>query len=93
MPELAQFITKYKKLDRYNMKQLELIQKYGVPAVLFIWLGSVQYQMSTVQDRFDDCNEKRFNELKDLRRNHSGNNNILSTDLLAILPKKEKDHE
>lgn len=73
--------------DFGTMKQLELIHKYGVPAVLFIWLGTVQYQTTSIQSRLDDCNEKRFQELKEIRW-QSESSVTTYNKLAAVLPRK-----
>lgn len=65
------------------MKQLELIQKYGVTAVLFIWLGAVQLEMNNLKGQLYDCNRERIEDFKDQSR--------MSISLVgqkAILPKK-----
>ncbi len=65
------------------MKQLELIHKYGVPAVLILWLGSVQLEMNDIRGQLFDCNRDRIEDFKDQSR--------MSISLVgqkAILPKK-----
>jgi hypothetical protein len=65
------------------MKQLELIHKYGVTAVLILWLGSVQLEMNDIRSKLFDCNRERIEDFKDQSR--------MSISLVgqkAILPKK-----
>lgn len=44
------------------MQKFELIMKYGVPAVLFFWLVSVQIELSDVKNRMYDCFDQRLIE-------------------------------
>ena len=44
------------------MKQLELIQKYGAPAVMFFWLLAVQLEMNDLKVRLYDCNDNRIED-------------------------------
>jgi hypothetical protein len=65
------------------MKQLELIQKYGAPAVMFFWLLAVQLEMNDLKVRLYDCNDNRIEDYKNSPR--------LQSSLVgqkAILPKK-----
>jgi len=65
------------------MKQLELIHKYGVTAVLILWLGSVQLEMNDIRGKLFDCNRERIEDFKDQSRTY-----IALVDKKAILPKK-----
>lgn len=65
------------------MKQLELVQKYGVTAVLFIWLSAVQLEMNDLKGQLYDCNRERIEDFKDQSRMY-----ISLVCKKAILPKK-----
>ena len=65
------------------MKQLELIHKYGVTAVLILWLGSVQLEMNDIRSKLFDCNRERIEDFKDQSRTY-----IALVGQKAILPKK-----
>jgi hypothetical protein len=65
------------------MKQLELIHKYGVTAVLILWLGSVQLEMNDIRSKLFDCNRERIEDFKDQSRTY-----ISLVGQKAILPKK-----
>ena len=71
------------------MKQLELIHKYGAPAVLFLWLASVQYQMSGVQEKLDECQEQRINDIMNIRKATTSADTDFRQ-LLAVLPEEPR---
>lgn len=65
------------------MKQLELIQKYGAPAVMFFWLLAVQLEMNDLKVRLYDCNDNRIEDYKNIPRFQSS---LLGYS--AVLPKQ-----
>jgi len=63
---------------------LELIHKYGVSAILFIWLSVLQVQFNNAQGRLFDCYDERIEEFR------FADDQDQSLRWYAILPKEPK---
>ena len=72
-------------------KLIQQIERYGLKGVLIVAIIWLNNRLSSVEVKLDNCLEERIREIEQIRQKRSHNILYIRPNLVAILPKNDKN--